>query len=223
VKPSSPRVPHIVRFYHRYLDSGNAADFVRSVSATYTLATLHRLARDGNRLARRGAVLAITLLGHSESVPQVGRALHDSDRAVRLIAEDGIQAMWSRAGTFEQRQRLQMVMRLNAAGKTTEALALADRILDEHPGFGEAWFQRAEAQWTAGHYFAAIADCQRALECESEHFPAALSMAQCYLELGDLPMAITCLQQTLRIHPHLEIARAQMLRVKRELREQTDR
>ena len=102
-------------------------------------------------------------------------------------------------------------------------MTLADEILDQHPGFGEVWFQRAEALLGAGEYFEAIADCQRALECEIEHFPAALSMAQCYLELGDLPMAIDCLQWTLRIHPHLEFARAQVLRLERELREQTDR
>ncbi len=114
-------------------------------------------------------------------------------------------------------------MRLNAAGKIDEALTLADEILDEHPGFGEAWFQRAEAMLAAGAYFEAIADCQRTLECETQHFPATLNMAHCYLELGDLPMAIECLQRTLKIHPHLEFARAQMLRLERELREQTDR
>lgn len=216
------RPPLISRFYHRFLDSGIAADFVRSVSGTYTLPTLHRLVNNGERMARRGAVLAVTLIGRSESISHVGRALRDPDRAVRLIAEDGIQDMWSRVGSFQQSQRLQMVMRLNAAGRLDAAVELVDEILEEHSEFGEAWFQRAEALLADGQFFEAIADCHRVLECEAYHFPAALTMSQCYLEMGDLPMAIDGLQRTLRIHPHLEFARAQVQRLERQMRERTD-
>jgi tetratricopeptide (TPR) repeat protein len=220
---SSFHIPAITRFYHRFLDNGHTADYVRSVAEVYTMATLHRLVRDGNRMARRGAVLAVTLMGRSESLRLVGRALRDPDRGVRLIAEDGIQTMWFRAGTFEQNQQLQMIVRLNAAARFAEATECAERILEQHAAFGEVWFQHGEAMWGDEDYVEAIADYQRALECEPHHFPAALSMAQCYLELGDLPMAIQCLEQTLDIYPYLEIARAQILRLERELREQTDR
>jgi tetratricopeptide (TPR) repeat protein len=220
---SSSQTPAITRFYHRLLDNGNTADYVQSVAEVYTMATLHRLLRDGDRMARRGAVLAITLMGRTDSVKLVGEALRDPDRGVRLIAEDGIQSMWFRAGSFEQNQQLQMIVRLNAAAQFSEAGQWAERILEQHAAFGEVWFQHGEAMWGEGDYFEAIADYQRALECEPHHFPAALSMAQCYLELGDLPMAIQSLEQTLNIHPHLEIARTQMLRLERELREQTDR
>jgi tetratricopeptide (TPR) repeat protein len=176
----------------------------------------------GGRLTRRAAALAVTLLGRTESVPRVGQALRDPDRAVRLIAEDGIQAMWDRGGDFEQCQQLQMIMRLNAAGQHGTAIALADRILDQAPDFGQVWFQRAEALSAQGEYFAAIADYRRALACESFHFPAALNMARCYLEVGDPWAAVQGLQQTLRIHPHLEFARDQLSRLRRELREQID-
>jgi tetratricopeptide (TPR) repeat protein len=205
------------------LDHGNTADFVQSVAEVYTLATLERLLREGDRMARRGAVMAITLMGRRDSIRPVGEALRDPDRGVRLIAEDGLQAMWFRAGTFEQNQQLQMVVRLNAAAQFGEALQRAERILDEHAAFGEVWFQHGESLWGEGDYIEAIADYQRALACEPHHFPAALSKAQCYLELGDLPGAIQSLEQTLDIHPHLEVARAQIVRLERELREQTDR
>jgi tetratricopeptide (TPR) repeat protein len=204
------------------LDDGKAADFVRAVSQVYTLATLHRLMAGGGRFTRRAAALAVTLLGRAESVPQVGQALRDPDRAVRLIAEDGIQAIWDRGGDFEQCQQLQMIMRLNAAGQYAAAIALADRILEQAPDFGQVWFERAEALLAQGEYFAAIADYRRVLACESFHFPAALSMARCYLELGDPWAALQGLQHTLSIHPHLEFARAQLSRLRRELREQID-
>ncbi len=227
VKPHVPlfanRQPLIARFYYRFLDDGNVADFVRSVATAYTAATLHRLATDGERSTRRGAVLALTYVGRSESIPAVGQALRDEDRAVRVIAEDGLPGMWQRVGTFEQAQQLQLIMRYNAVGQYDEALRIADSILDRHGEFAEVWHQRAEAMAAQGQFYEAIADQQRALESEPYHFLASLGMAQCYLELGELPAAISCLQWTLQIHPTLDYARAQIRRLERDLREQTDR
>lgn len=217
------RLPLIARYYCRFLDEGDVAGFIQAVSEAYSLATLHRLAMTGGRIGRRGAVLAVTLIGGPESVSIVGRALHDLDRGVRLIAEDGIQAMWNRAGSFEHCQQLQRVTRLNASGRHVEAIDGADAILVEHPTFGEVWFQRGEAQLAQGRWFEAIADCGRALECETFHFPAAFNLAQAYLELGDLATSIDCLQRALHIYPHWELARVRMTRLERELREQTDR
>jgi tetratricopeptide (TPR) repeat protein len=205
------------------LDDGQVANFVQAVASRYTLATLHRILEVGGRMSRRGAAMAVTLLGREESVPHIGRALHDSDRAVRVIAEDGLQAIWLRSGTLRQSQRLRSAMRLNAAGQHAPALCLADSVVNEARDLAEAWFQRAEAWLGQGEFDAAIADCRQALASEPYHFPALLAMAQGYLELGDLLAAIDSLQQALRIHPHLEFARAQLARLEREVREQSDR
>jgi hypothetical protein len=97
------------------LDDGQVADFIQAVCGRYTLASLHRVMEFGGRMSRRGAALAVTLLGRSESVPYVGRALNDPDRAVRVIAEDGLQAIWQRAGTLWQSQQVRVAMRFNAA------------------------------------------------------------------------------------------------------------
>ncbi len=218
----STRQPLIVRFYYRFVEEGNAADFIRAVSTRYLPATLHRLAESGNRPTRRASVLALTLLGHQESIAIVGRSLHDEDRGVRMIAEQGLPAMWHRAGSFEQCQMLQTVMRLNAMGSYADAVKLSDALLGQNPEFGEAWHQRSEALMGVGEVFEAITNNQRALECEPYHFPAALELAQCYLELGDVATAVSCLQWVLQIHPHYELARVQLLRLQRDLREQTD-
>jgi tetratricopeptide (TPR) repeat protein len=201
------------------------ADFVRDVAERYTVAALHRLAQHGERTVRRSAVLALTLIGHAESVAIVGEALRDVDRAVRLLAEDGIRAMWQRVGTVEQNRRLQILRRLVAARQWREARELAHQLLAEHPEFAAVWHQRAAIHSANQLWRKAIADHQRALECDPYFFPAALQMAQCYLEMGDLSAAVSCLQWTLQIHPHLDVARSQLLRLQRVLREreQTDR
>lgn len=215
--------PLISRLYVRFVRQGNAAAFIRGVSQSYTLPTLHRVAHDGNCIARRGAVLAITYLGGAESIAAVGQALRDLDRAVRMIAESGVTSVWSRAGSSEQCQRLQAAMRLNRSGQYAQAIELADEILLEHPGFAEAWHQRALAQYSLGELDEAISDSQQALEANPYHFQAAVGLGQCYLERNEPSTAICCFQWALQIHPHLEFARAQVRRLQRELRERLDR
>lgn len=233
--PSSPRVveaptvledstrqPLIARFYYRFIDEGNVASFVREVSLHYTPVTLQRVVRFGGRAGRRGAALALTLIGGPDGAAAVGEALQDEDRGVRMIAEQGLPAMWLRAAGPEAALLLQSVLRLNAMGDHLEALDSADELLASYPTLGEAWRQRAEAQRSLGVFEEAVGSYQQALECEPFHFQAAWDMAECYLELGDAFRAIDCLKYLLQIHPHYELARMQLLRLQRDLREQAD-
>jgi tetratricopeptide (TPR) repeat protein len=223
VSLTSSRRPLLARFYYRYIDDGNVADFIHAVSRIYTLATLHRLSSSGQRCDRRGAVLALGLLGKAESIAFLADALHDEDRGVRLIAEDALPALWSRTGTAEDYRALQTVRRYRAARQNEDAARLAAEVLDQAPQFAEAWYQRSEALTSMGFHYEAIADSQRALDCEPYHFPAALLMARNYTELSDFTTAVSCVQWALQIHPHYEFARAQLRRLERRLREQTDR
>ena len=85
-----------------------------------------------------------------------------------------------------------------------------------------AWYCRAELAARAGWHFDALADSERALNCEPDHYLAAMLIASSYYELGDLPASITSLKRALAIHPHWEIARTQLRYMQRALREQTD-
>ncbi len=222
---SDPRClqPLISRLYVRFLREGNSADFIRSVARSYTVAGLHRALRDGDCPARRSAALALTYLGGGESIAAVGRALRDPDRAVRFIVENGIGAVWSRAGSMDQQHRLQRMARWNRCGQFAQAIDLGCAILEENPGFGEVWYQRAFAQFSVGDFEASVADSQQALETNPYQFHAAVGLGQSYLELEDVSNAIRSFRWALRIHPHLEFARAQIRRLEREQRERLDR
>ena len=214
--------PRIRRSYCRYLEDLDVAGFVRSVASDYTLATLHRLADHGDRVTRRSAFLAMSLIGGEESIAALGHGLRDSDRGVRMIAEDGLLSIWSRGPSAGQRGQLDLVACCNAAARYAEAHDVVDQILAVAPQFGHAWYLRCKASAGMGFHSEAIADGERALEFEPMHFLAAWAMADCYVEEGELSAAVSCLQWALRIHPHLESARVQLRRLKRVLREQTD-
>lgn len=214
--------PRITRFYGRYLDNGSSAAFIASVSKFYTLPTLHRMAADSGRDARRAAVLALGYLGDSSSIPYLGDALHDMDRAVRVLAEDGCRQVWRRGSSVEQFHQLERGVRLYHACDYASCLYLFGELVDRNPDFSEAWYRRALVHEQVGMLVDAIEDHQQALEVNPYHFLAAVGMAQCYLKLDDSSTAVSCLHWALRIHPGLECARVHLRRLERDLGERLD-
>ena len=213
------RSPVLVAFYERYLNHQDSSLFVNQVSERYTCATLERLATMCDYITRRAAVLAISCVGDFGSNAVLGRALVDRDRGVRSIAASGIRELWCRVGTRQQRQMLQVVLRLNDAKRYEEAINLASDLIHESPWIAEAWCQRGTAYYHRGQYDAAIRDCHQALEINPYHFTAAAGMGQCYLLQNNPVAALESFRRALRLNPGMEEVRAQVVRLQRSLKE----
>lgn len=205
-----PRLPVLNQFYQEFLADQNAAGLVSQVRRHYTLGTLERLARCGQRLTRRAAVLAISHVGDFGSNGTLGLALSDSDRGVRILADNGIRTLWCRYGSEEERRALAKLIRMNASRKYQEAQRAASALVERLPSLAEAWNQRAIAQFHLGRYVESIRDCHQALELNPYHFGAATGMAQCYLQLNDPAAALECFRRALKLNPNLEAVRAQI-------------
>jgi tetratricopeptide (TPR) repeat protein len=201
--------------YEQYLSSQDSATFITRVSQTYGQGTLLRLAEHETPQIRRAAVLALGFLGDYEANAVMGRALHDEDRTVRMLVENGIRNIWTRAGNEEQRQQLGIISRLNAAQHYDEARQRATQLIQEAAWFAEAWNQRAIAEYALADYAAAIRDCHEALEINPYHFGAASGMGQAYLQLGNQVSALESFRRALRLNPDLEGVRAQVARLSR--------
>lgn len=210
-----PREPLLSTLYRQYLDSQDSTDFIRKVSRSYTPGTLERLADHALREVRRGALLALGFLGDYSVNHTLGRALHDEDRNVRTIAENGIRGVWTRAGCDAERQLLAHVIRLITTEHYQEAITRAGELIERAGWFAEAWSQRATAQFRLGRYVEAIRDCHQALEVNPYHFVAATTMGQAYLQLGNHVSALECFRRALRLNPNLEGVRAQISRLAR--------
>ncbi len=209
------RVPSLSMLYEQYLDNQDSAGFISKVSRTYTPGTLERLATHQNREVRRAAVLALGFVGDYSCNHTMGRALIDDDRTVRMIAENGIRSVWTRAGNEEERQLLTILCRYNAAKQYDEAIRRATELIERAQWFAEAWNQRATACFSKGKFADAIRDCHQALEINPYHFVAATSMGQAYLELQNPVSALECFRRALRLNPDLEGVRAQVVRLAR--------
>ena len=211
----SRRVPRLLALYQQYLDNQDSDEFVSRTSRSYTQGTLERLAEHESREVRRAAVLALGLLGDYGANRVVSRALHDEDRTVRMLAENGIRSVWTRAGNDELRRQLSVVIRLNAAKHYEEATRHATELTEKAPWYAEVWNQRAIAHFALSRYAEAIRDCHQALELNPYHFAAASGMGQAYLELDNHVSALECFRRALRLNPNLEDVRAQVTRLAR--------
>ena len=127
---SSLRYPQLDRFYQRFLNEENSADFIQAVSTKYNLAALERLAICGGRMTRRAAILALGFLGDFSTNDVVGKALNDEDRAVRMLADHGIRELWQRQGTAGQQQSLKRLFRLVDQSRMDEAVTAATQLIE---------------------------------------------------------------------------------------------
>ncbi|MGL6194986.1 MAG: hypothetical protein ACRC2T_09215, partial [Thermoguttaceae bacterium] len=137
--------PQLVAFYKDYLRTQNTAEFVQLVGHAYTQSTLLRLTQSHIVDCRRAATLALTFLGDYTANTTFGYLLQDDDQTVRLLAENGIKNIWTRAGNENERAQLRGIMRLVAVGQYQEAVEKANILIAEAPNYAEAWNQRGVA------------------------------------------------------------------------------
>ena len=160
----SRRNPFLLKIYQQYLKKQDSAAFIAKVLELYTQGTLERLSEHDFPPVRRAAVLALGLTGDYEANHALGRALQDEDRTVRMLSENGIRNVWTRAGNDDQRRELAIIVRFNAAKRYEEAVRQATELLDKAAWFAEAWNQRAIAYFARNQFAEAIRDCHQALE-----------------------------------------------------------
>ncbi|HEY2840240.1 MAG TPA: tetratricopeptide repeat protein [Pirellulales bacterium] len=212
---SLPRTPLLLDWHAEFAESHDAAAFTKLLARRYVPATLERLLAIGPRAQRRAAAVALGLIGDYDSNAALGCALTDSDRGVRLAAEDSIRSVWARVGTTAQRERLATILRLNEMKQYRTAIARSTELIREAQWCAEAWNQRAVAHFGLHRFVESIGDCREALELNPYHFAAAAGMGKCYLQLGNTASALDCFHRALRINPGLEGVRANVQQLER--------
>jgi tetratricopeptide (TPR) repeat protein len=212
--------PLLVDYFEQYLEDQDLNAFLRAVSERYFIGSLERLALNGERMARRGAVLALGRLSDYQSNFVLGKALIDLDRGVRTLAENAISLIWPRVGLAIHQRRLGVVSEHLDQGDYDRASQLAGKIIQDAPWIAQGWYQRGRAYYHLGHYDAATRDCNQALEINPYHFHAAAVMGQAFEMQHNLVAALEAFRRALRLNPNMEEVRARVIQLQRVLKNQ---
>ena len=150
----------------------------------------------------RGKAVAAFDLYYLNGEPQLVRALKSPSLSVRTVAANSLWELWTHAGGRRAYREVQSANRYLERKAYDEALAVLTQVTQRFPTFPEGWNRRATLHWLAGRFEESIADAQRAVTLNPNHFGAWQGMGLCQVRLGNLEEACRCLRAALRITPH---------------------
>ena len=124
------------------------------------------------------------------------------EEAARLEKE--IRHRWSQSGSSAMDLLLKRGRNALQAGETDEAIEHLTALTDHAPGFAEGWYERSLAYFHAGLYGPAMADLERALALNPQHFGAILGLAVILEQTEKPKLAYEAYLKVQEIHPHHE-------------------
>ena len=216
------RTTRLAEAYRRYLSSANSPRFAAEVDEHYSSSTLCTMLSRGDVELRRASALALGMLGDHLSIEPLGRSLADSDRGVRLAADDSFRALLVRDAAPVHHQQLLKVMHLNDGGEYAGALAPTMILVDQSPLYAEAHHQMAICWLGLENYYQAESAYRACLWHCRFHYPAWQGLARCQMLLGQCEDAASALTRCLDICPDLESARLQLRAIRRRLRKASE-
>jgi tetratricopeptide (TPR) repeat protein len=155
----------------------------------------------GTEHERLKAAGALASVGGQE---QLLLALKSDTPAVRELARRALEYVWFTDAGNKAHRVIEDAFDAAEKEDFETALGLLDRLVRDHPKFAEGWNRRASVYWKMGKFDKSIADCERALALNPNHYGAWQGIGVCRVELGDIAEACRCLRAALRITPYDE-------------------
>jgi len=132
-----------------------------------------------------------------------------------LLLEAAVWQIWSETEDDDAGFLFRRGVEALSADRPDDALAYFTEVTKRAPDFAEGWNKRATVLFLMGDFAASVADVERTLVLEPNHFGALSGLGLINLQLGRDAAALKAFEAALKVHPFLAGAR---LRVK-ELRD----
>jgi tetratricopeptide (TPR) repeat protein len=145
---------------------------------------------------------AVADLVYVNGQTQLMRALKSRSPVVREIAANSLLNLWSLEAGNKAHRVIEDANEAIERGAYSEALVILSELIEKHPKFAEAWNRRATLYWQLHKYKDAVADCQKVIALNPNHFAAWQGMGLCQLHLGELESACESLRAASKINPH---------------------
>lgn len=159
-------------------------------------------------LVLSGVLLAYPVFAQVEgggAPPQVDRLLaqlSEPDTQNWQALEEQITALWSSSGSPAMDL---LLARGNAALEAEDLPAALDyfgALTDHAPDFAEGWNAEATVYFMMGQYSLAIADVERVLALNPQHFGAMAGLGLMLELMGETQHALTALEAAQKLNPH---------------------
>lgn len=178
-------------------------------------ARLYRQLADGTPPQQRQAASMLARLGAEKLLLASLRC--DSSTA-RDYGRRGLEYLWSNAAGAEAYAMAEAADKAAQNKEYQGALGILDRLIAEHPRFAEGWNRRASVYCELGEIEKSIADAERALALNPNHYGAWQGLGLCRLQQGSMAEACRCLRSALKIIPHDQPTRDSLHRCEELLR-----
>jgi len=176
---------------------------------------LFRQLLNGTSGQRLTAATALARLG-AQDLLLVG--LKAPEPEVRELARRSLEHTWFVAAGAKAYRLTEQAHTAMEEERYADALELLNTLTARYPKYAEGWNRRASLYWQIGEYEKSIADCERTLALNPNHYGAWQGIGVCQLQLGDLAAACHSLRAALKIVPHDEATRSSLRRCEELLR-----
>ena len=137
----------------------------------------------------------------------------DQDRWQRI--ERQLKRIWSRSGSASVDLLLQRGRDAMQDGRTQTAIDHFSAALDHAPDFAEGWYARATAWFMDGRPGLAMADLERTLALNPQHFMAMMGLGRILEDLGQREEARQVFMRVYAINPHRDDVKAALERLEK--------
>ena len=138
----------------------------------------------------------------SERVTQLLEQLRTPDLPNWEIVEEEIYQRWALSGSPAMDLLLRRGRAALDAGDIEAALDHLTALTDHAPEFAEGWNSRATVYFHAGMYGPSIADIQRVLALNPDHFGALAGLGRILEDLNENDAALQAYRAARAIHPN---------------------
>lgn len=155
--------------------------------------------------------------GADERIATLLAQLAELDRPDWERVEAEIIRLWARSGS----ESMDLLLRRGNEAMENEDYELAlehlSALVDHAPDFAEGWNARATAYFLLGEYPLSIADIERALSLNPNHFGALAGLGYMFDQMGNPEMALKALREAEALNPNREDVGLAIERLERQV------
>jgi len=166
---------------------------------------------------RLEAMLRLADLGDAADAGAVMPRLRDADPVLRQFAVGLVWQLWSRSGDAGIDALFAQGVALMQAGDLPKAVLVFTDIINQRPGFAEAWNKRATIYFMLDQYELSMKDCDAVLARVPDHFGALSGYAQMAAERGQLERALGYMERAHRANPNMANAELAIKDLRRQI------